>query len=249
MDLLLEPFQYAFFVRALLAGVLVGGLCGALSIFVVLRHMSYIGHGLAHAVLGGVAVAVALGYDLYLGAAVATVVSAVLIDRVARRRGLHADASIGIVTTAVFALGVLVLSVTPVRVNLEAMLFGNILGVTNADLWVAGTVAALLSVVFLFGWKSLVAGTATRAVGSQAAVHNRDFHQPALCACRAAHSICLALAPRAAQTSLPTGRHPDRQLPGPVSKLEPGHARWLLPQHCRGQFDFLLMADRHRLLA
>lgn len=164
MELLLEPFGYAFFVRALLAGVIVGALCGALSVFVVLRHMSYIGHGLAHAVLGGVAVAVALGHSLYLGAIGATIVSAVLIDRVARRRGLHADASIGIVTTAVFAVGVLVLSITPVRVNLEAMLFGNILGVTATDLWVAGGVAVLLAATFLMGWKPLVAVTFDREV-------------------------------------------------------------------------------------
>ena len=64
MSLLLEPFAYAFFGRAMLAGVLVGALCGALSVPVVLKRMSYVGHGLAHSVLGGVAVGVALGADL-----------------------------------------------------------------------------------------------------------------------------------------------------------------------------------------
>ena len=112
-----EPFAYAFFARAMLAGVLIGGMCGALSVFVVLRRMSYIGHGLAHSVLGGVAVAIALGYDPYVGAVAATLLSALLIDRVTRRRGLHADAAIGIVTTAIFAAGVATLSVLPVGVN------------------------------------------------------------------------------------------------------------------------------------
>jgi ABC-type Mn2+/Zn2+ transport system permease subunit len=130
-----------------------------LSVFVVLRRMSYIGHGLAHAVLGGVAVGVALGADLYLGALAATVLSALLIDRVARRRGLHADAAIGIVTTTSFAIGVAVLSVTPSRVNVEAVLFGNILGVASIDLWVAGGVAVAFAAVLWVLYKPLVATT------------------------------------------------------------------------------------------
>lgn len=156
IDLLTEPFQYAFFGRAMLAGVLIGAMCGALSVFVVLRRMSYIGHGLAHSVLGGVAVGVAFGADLYIGAIVATVVSALLIDRVTRRRGLHADAAIGIVTTAMFAIGVAVLAIIPARVNIEALLFGNILGVNRIDLWVAAGVGAAFAAVLFTLYKRLV---------------------------------------------------------------------------------------------
>ncbi len=155
-DLLVEPFQYAFFGRAMIAGVLIGAMCGALSVFVVLRRMSYIGHGLAHSVLGGVAVGVAVGADLYVGAIVATVVSALLIDRVTRRRGLHADAAIGIVTTAMFAIGVAVLAIVPTRVNIEALLFGNILGVNQTDLWVAAGVGAAFAAVLFTLYKRLV---------------------------------------------------------------------------------------------
>lgn len=155
-DWLLEPFQYAFFGRAMIAGVLIGAMCGALSVFVVLRRMSYIGHGLAHSVLGGVAVGVAFGLDLYVGAIAATVVSALLIDRVTRRRGLHADAAIGIVTTAIFAIGVGTLSVVPTRINVEALLFGNILGVDRTDLWVATAVGAAFLVLLFTLYKRLV---------------------------------------------------------------------------------------------
>ncbi len=156
VGLLTEPLQYAFFGRALLAGVLIGAMCGALSVFVVLRRMSYIGHGLAHAVLGGVAVGVAFGADLYVGAVGATVLAALLIDRVTRRRGLHADAAIGIVTTAIFAIGVGTLAVVPTRVNLEALLFGNILGVARIDLAVAGGVGLTFLVILLLRYKALV---------------------------------------------------------------------------------------------
>jgi ABC-type Mn2+/Zn2+ transport system permease subunit len=165
---LADPFTYAFFGRAMIAGVLIGAMCGALSVFIVLRRMSYIGHGLAHAVLGGVAVGVVLGQDMYVGAVVATLLAALLIDRISRRRGLHADASIGIVTTAIFAIGVATLSMTPARVNIEAVLFGNILGVNRVDLYVAGTVGVAFLAALLFAYKSLVFTTFDPEV---AAVH------------------------------------------------------------------------------
>ncbi len=152
-----EPFAYGFFTRALLACLVIGAMCGALSVFVVLRRMSYIGHGLAHSVLGGVAVGVALGYGTYPGAVVATLVSAVLIDRIARRRGLHVDAAIGIVTTALFAVGIVVVStMRSHRVNTEAILFGNVLGVTSTDLWIATACAVGFGAVLFTWFKPLV---------------------------------------------------------------------------------------------
>ncbi len=157
MDWLIEPLGFGFFQRALLAGVLVGGLCGALSVFVVQRRMSSIGHGLAHSVLGGVGIALALGVHEYLGAAAATAVAAVLIDRVGRRRGLHVDAAIWIVTTALFALGVVVVSrVEGVGVSTESLLFGDVLGVGTADLLLIGGVSGAFAILLLARWKALV---------------------------------------------------------------------------------------------
>lgn len=157
LEVLTEPFGYGFFSRALLAVVVIGAMCGALSTFVVLRRMSYVGHGLAHSVLGGVAVGVALGSSTYVGALAATLLSAVLIDRVSRRRGLHADAAIGIVTTAFFALGIAVVSVLEAgRVNTESLLFGSPLAVSSTDLWLAVGVAAGLALVLLTAYKPLL---------------------------------------------------------------------------------------------
>jgi len=152
-ELLLTPLGYQFFQRALVAGIVIGALCGAMSVPVTLRRMSYIGHGLAHSVIGGVAVGVAFGVNLYVGATVATVVAALLIDRVSRRPGVHIDAAIGIVTTAAFALGIVVLALVPSRVNLEAVLFGNLLGVTQSDLALAITVTAVTITILFVGYK------------------------------------------------------------------------------------------------
>ena len=103
MNWLTEPWQYAFFRNGLAAGVMAGALCGLVGVYVVLRRMSYIGHGLSHAIFGGAAASYVIGVNFYLGAGLWGLVSALLINAVARRRKIGADAAIGIVTTASFA--------------------------------------------------------------------------------------------------------------------------------------------------
>src|SRR5438093_3507382 len=93
-----EPLQYQFFVHGLLAALLVGSLCGLLGVYIVLRQMSYIGHGLSHAVFGGAVVSHLLGVNVYVGAGLWGFGAAVLIHGLTARRDLHADAAIGIVT-------------------------------------------------------------------------------------------------------------------------------------------------------
>jgi manganese/iron transport system permease protein/iron/zinc/copper transport system permease protein len=158
VDWLTDPFtSYTFFGRALLVLVLAGGICGALGAFVVVRRMSYIAHGLSHAVIGGAAVAAVLDLHLLLGAAAWAFLSALLIDRVSRRRGLYPDTAIGIVTTTSFALGIAVISaVSGVRLNLESFLFGSVLGVSGPDLVLAGTVTVVVAAVLFTRYRPLL---------------------------------------------------------------------------------------------
>src|SRR5438270_11983182 len=107
---LTEPFDYEFFRHGLLAATLVGGLCGLVGTYVVLRRMSYIGHGMSHAVFGGAVVGYVLGWNFYLVAGGWGFLSAIMINQVTRRRQVGADAAIGIVTTASFAFGVALIS-------------------------------------------------------------------------------------------------------------------------------------------
>ena len=86
MTLLTEPFGYEFFRQGLAASVLVGALCGMLGVYIVLRRMSYIGHGLSHAVFGGAVVAYVASINFYVGAGLWGFVSALLINATARRR-------------------------------------------------------------------------------------------------------------------------------------------------------------------
>jgi ABC-type Mn2+/Zn2+ transport system permease subunit len=157
---LLEPLTYVFFRRALLASFLVGALCGVVGVYIVLRGMSYIGHGLSHAVFGGAVISYLLQANFYLGAGLWGVASALLINEVAQRRKLGADAAIGIVTTASFAVGVAAISrQRRFTRNFEAALFGNVLGITPADLWMIAGVAIASIVALLILYKPLLFST------------------------------------------------------------------------------------------
>jgi manganese/iron transport system permease protein/iron/zinc/copper transport system permease protein len=160
MDGLLEPFNYEFFRNGLIAATLTGGLCGLMGVYVVLRRMSYIGHGLSHAAFGGAVVSYILSWNFYIGAGLWAFLSAILINATARRRQIGADAAIGIITTASFALGVAIISKTrSFQRDFEAALFGNILGVTPRDLVVIGVVAVVVVIGIFFGYKQLLFST------------------------------------------------------------------------------------------
>jgi ABC-type Mn2+/Zn2+ transport system permease subunit len=157
LALLCEPLTYVFFRRALLASLLVGALCGMIGVYIVLRRMSYIGHGLSHAVFGGAVISYLLQVNFYLGAGLWGVASALLINEVAHRRKLGADAAIGIVTTASFAVGVAAISrQRRFTRNFEAALFGNVLGITPADLWMIAAVAVASVIGILLLYKPLL---------------------------------------------------------------------------------------------
>jgi manganese/iron transport system permease protein/iron/zinc/copper transport system permease protein len=153
MEFLVEPLEYEFFRHGLLAALMVGSLCGLIGMYVVLRGMSYVGHGLSHAAFGGAVVGFMLNLDFYAGAGVMGLLAALLINRITRNGEIKLDAAIGVVTTAMFALGVAIISqVRTYSQNFEAALFGNILGITNEDLLIIGlvTTCTIISILFLY---------------------------------------------------------------------------------------------------
>ena len=126
-------------------------------VYVVLRRMSYIGHGMSHAVFGGAVVGYVLGWNFYLVAGGWGFISALLINQVTRRRQVGADAAIGIVTTASFAFGVALISrASHFTRNFDAALFGNLLGIARSDLYLIGATAAIMAVAIFFLYKQLL---------------------------------------------------------------------------------------------
>ena len=153
-----EPLDYEFFVRGLIAATLVGALCGMIGVYVVLRKMSYIGHGLSHAIFGGAVIAYVISFNFYLGASLWGFFTALLINATTRRRKFIAsDAAIGIITTASFALGVALISrYRTFTRSFDAALFGNILGVTQNDLYAIGGVTIAVFLILLVLYRRLL---------------------------------------------------------------------------------------------
>ncbi len=157
MEFIIAPLRYEFFLRGLMAAILTGSLCGVIGVFIVLRGMSYIGHGLSHAVFGGAVVSYLINLNFYVGAGFWGFISALLIKRITRTKKIGADAAIGIITTASFALGVALISrVRRFTRNLEAALFGNILGVTVEDLYVIAGVLIISFITIFLLYKELL---------------------------------------------------------------------------------------------
>ena len=148
---MLEPFEYGFFRHGIAVATLAGVLCGLVGVYVVLRGMSYIGHGLSHAIFGGAVAGFALNVNYYLSAGLWGLSAALMIGRVSRRRTIGSDAAIGVVSSASFAVAAVIISVIgSFTRNFEAALFGNVLGVTIGDVLIVGSVTIFaVGVVFL----------------------------------------------------------------------------------------------------
>lgn len=139
-----EFLSYGFLQRALLTGVLVGITCAVLAVFVVLRRMAFIGVGISHAALGGVALGLILGFAPLTGAMVFCVGVAWTIGWMSGRGRISEDTAIGIFFPTAMALGVALISLSPTyRQDLLGYLFGNILSVRTADVWLVAALAGV----------------------------------------------------------------------------------------------------------
>ena len=161
IEALVGPFQYSFMRRALVVAVLVGILCPTLGAYVVVRGLGFMGDGLAHGVLPGMAAAFLIGAAVgvaasaggiyFLGALPAALIMALVSGYLIRRVGVSEDTSVGILFAGMFALGLVMLTAAKgIPVNLESILLGNVLGVSQSEMLVTlGLAAAVLVVMFL----------------------------------------------------------------------------------------------------
>ncbi|MFN2450642.1 MAG: metal ABC transporter permease, partial [Candidatus Baltobacteraceae bacterium] len=145
MTHLLEPFQYSFMQRAFATALLVGILCPTIGTYVVLRKLSFIGDGIAHASFAGIVIAYLRGIDYYAGAGAVAVLTALGIGFVHRRGRIALDTAIGVLFTGAFALGIFLMSrSTRSTVDLQSYLFGYILGISAIDLYVIVALAIVV---------------------------------------------------------------------------------------------------------
>ena len=147
LDLILEPLQYDFMVRAIATTVIAAIVCAVLSCWLVLVGWSLMGDAVSHAVLPGVVLAYVVGVPFALGAVVFGFLAVGLIGLVRGTSRIKEDAAIGIVFTTLFAAGLVMISVTPSQTDLSHIIFGNILGISAAELVQIAVLAAVAFVV------------------------------------------------------------------------------------------------------
>jgi manganese transport system permease protein len=155
LDLLLEPLQFDFMVRALATTVIAAVVCALLSCWLVLVGWSLMGDAVSHAVLPGVVIAYVLGAPFALGALVFGFLAVALIGAIRGTSRVKEDAAIGIVFTTLFALGLVLISVTPSQTDLNHIIFGNILGVSDADLVQIAVLATIAFVILVLKRRDL----------------------------------------------------------------------------------------------
>ncbi len=160
MDAILQPLQFEFFVRALVASVLVGVVCAVVGTYVVLRGIAFIGDAIAHAGFPGVVVAYMLSIPFYLGAAVTAVGTALAIGYVTKRGGIRQDTAIGVLFAGTFAFGVFLFSTIQGYVaDLWGFLLGNVLAIGTQDLIALLVLGLGVLLVVALLWKELLYAT------------------------------------------------------------------------------------------
>jgi len=189
---LLEPFRYEFVRNGIVVAVLAGGLCGLLGVYVTLKSMSYIGHGLSHAIFGGAALGAVAGVNYFVAAGAWGLASALAVGRVTRRRVIGADAAIGVITTASFALGIALKNRLPQSgKSTDALLFGSILGVSATDVLVVVGTCVLVGVAVFLSYRALLFTTFDPEVAQASGVSTRQAETLLLVLLAAAILACM----------------------------------------------------------
>lgn len=153
---LLVPFTYDYMVKAMWVSALVGAVCAFLSAYLMLKGWSLIGDALGHAVVPGVATAYLFGLPYAAGAFVAGGLAAASMVLVRARTRLREDAVIGIIFTSFFALGLLIVSLNPTAVDVQAIVMGNILGISDGDVIQVVIISLVSLAILILKWKDLM---------------------------------------------------------------------------------------------
>jgi manganese/iron transport system permease protein len=153
---LLVPFEYDYMVKAMWVSGLVGAVCAFLSAYLMLKGWSLVGDALGHAVVPGVAGAYMLGLPYSVGAFFAGLLAALSMVLVRQRTKLREDAIIGIIFTSFFALGLLMVSLWPASVNIQSIIMGNILGISDEDALQVVIIALASLAILVLKWQDLM---------------------------------------------------------------------------------------------
>ncbi|WP_312222387.1 metal ABC transporter permease [Rhizobium rhizoryzae] len=156
LQTLLEPFSYGYMLNAIWVSALVGGVCGFLSAYLMLKGWSLIGDALSHAIVPGVAGAYMLGLPFALGAFLSGGLAAGAMLFLNQRTCLKEDAIIGLIFTSFFGLGLFMVSLSPTSVNIQTIVLGNILAITPEDKLQLLLIGGISLLILTLKWKDLM---------------------------------------------------------------------------------------------
>ncbi len=157
LDLLLQPFSYNYMVKAIWVSAIVGAACAFLSAYLMLKGWSLMGDALSHSVVPGVAGAYALGLPYAAGAFFTGMLAALAMTLVRHITRLREDAIIGFIFSTFFAVGLLIVSLNPTSVNVQSIIFGNILGIADEDVLQVEIIIGVSLLILCLVWKDLLA--------------------------------------------------------------------------------------------
>ena len=156
MSMLLEPFSYGYMLNAIWVSALVGGVCGFLSAYLMLKGWSLIGDALSHAIVPGVAGAYMLGLPFALGAFLSGGLAAGAMLFLNQKTRLKEDAIIGLIFTSFFGLGLFMVSLSPTSVNIQTIVLGNILAITPEGTLQLVIIGGVSLAILALKWKDLM---------------------------------------------------------------------------------------------
>lgn len=169
--------RYQYLQNAMTAGMLVGIICGIIGCFIILRGMALMGDAISHAVLPGVALAYMFGFSFFIGAVITGVLTALGIGYISQNSRIKDDTAIGIMFTAAFALGVVLISMRRgTGVDLWHILFGNVLAVSQSDLWMTLAIGLVVIAVVILFYKQLLLSTFDPVMAQAVGLPTKAIH-------------------------------------------------------------------------
>lgn len=176
MEFFQDLMTYEFLQKALVTSIMVGIICGVIGSFIVLRGMALMGDAISHAVLPGVAISYMLGINYFYGAVVTGILTALGIGVISQNSRIKNDSSIGLVFSAMFALGIVLITAAQSATDLTQILFGNVLSVRTSDMVITLVVGAIvLLAVFLF-YKELLVSSFDETMAAAYGLKVRFIH-------------------------------------------------------------------------
>ena len=156
LEYLIEPFKYEFMIRSLITSIISGIMLPMLGSFTINRNMGFMADAMAHATMPIIAVGVFFGFSISALGAPAAIVVALFLGFIIKNTSIGEDTSIGIIFSSFFALGFVLISLLDVSINLEDLLFGQILAVSYFDMYSILTLFVVLLIIFLLFYKQML---------------------------------------------------------------------------------------------